>query len=550
MRAMTPNQASGMHGMKASKVIPAAFDGLVRSSTVRSNALPAIARRIIDLWSEHPNAALRIDATALGLDDQEGLTANETEGRWLLPAFMAGLRVLRLREEAGVWDVMRLGEELCQVEPFPDTLAAFRDWLWSDGAEGFDVELQVSFMEVLESSGTQASWEDWSAQAVRSLTGMMLSRNMMQISARDVDAAALRQPFQMSLLAFQRETASGARTLTADQETYLRLGCDQGASWADVEMDAVLQHPELRAMIAPDRLARRIVSLMSAHCDIRLLQFLTSLSATDDAYSKAVLANLEREPLGEILARHIVLDGPGTAALGHCLARSPRHLSSGLMHGLLERCSADPLLMEALSRVAAQGGAERMLSVLDPNRLNLPQALALSRMMGQIVRGGCEMVLKLGEVCPAGVRCALLAGLPPRALSGSEPKILKLLGEANPEEAGPLLGALAQARDPKLLGVLGQAILSSHGKGWSLRILKSSCEALLSTPSGCESLVRLARSSSAGADVRVVALRALERRPEILSRISRWSIREALLDPPEVRERLREVRRRESEENT
>ncbi len=545
-----PGLSSGMHGTKASKVITSAFDGLIRSSGTQSNALPSIARRVIDLWSERPGSGLRIDATSLGLDGEEGLAANESEGRWLLPAFMAGLRVLRLRPEAGAWDVLRLAEELCQVQPYPETLAAFRDWLWSDGAEGFEVELQVSFMEVLETSDSQASWEDWSAAAVRSLTGTMLSRNMVQVSARDVDVASLRQPFQMSLLAFQREAASGTRALSMEQEANLRQGSDQGASWADVEMDAVLRHPELRATIPPDRLARRIVSLLSAHCDIRLLQFLTSLAATDDPYSKAVLANLEKEPLGEILARQIVLDGPGTTALGHCLARAPRHLSSGLMHGLLERCAADPALMEALGRIAAQGGGDRMLSVLDPNRLNLPQALALARMLGQGVRGGGDLVLKLAEVCPMAVRCGLLAGLPPRALSGSEDKVARVLHEATPEEATPLLGALAEARDPRLLVVLGQAIQHSLAKGWPSRVLKSACEALVSTPSGSEALVHLARSSSASTDVRMAAIRSLERRPEILSRISRWSFREALLDPPEVRERLREVRKRDGEVKT
>ncbi len=539
----------GMQGIKFSRAIASSFDGLVRSSRAQSAASSQIARRVLDTWMGSPGAGLEIDVRALRVDGEEGLVASENDGRWLLPAFMAGLRVIKPKGDVGAWDVLRLAEELGLLQPNANDLAVFRDWLWSDGAEGFDVELQISFMEVMESAESKVCWEDWSLAAVRSLSGATTGRNSVRIGSKEIDIASLRKPFQMSLMTLQSEAKDGRHTLTGQQIQDLRVGCDLGSSWADVEMDAVLHYPELRNTIPPDRLARRIVSLLSSGCDIRLLQFLTSLAATDDPYSKAVLTNLESQPLGEILARNVVLDGPGTSALAQCLLRAPRHLSCGLMHGILERCASDAELLAPLVRIASQGGVDKMVMVLDPERLNLPQAKVLSRLFSSAgVKGGSGIGLKLAGACRVGVKCALLAGLPSRDLVENSEMVLKLLLEASPEEGGLLLGALAEARDPSSLVLLGQALMQSHGKGWSARSMRVVCEALVATPSGCDALVRLVRSTSTDTEARLACLRALERRPELLLRVSRWTLREALFDPPAVKERLREVRHRDSQE--
>ncbi len=543
-----PSSSSTHHGIKMPRAIASGFDGLVRSIRSRSASTPGIARRVLELWKEVPEARLQVDALRLDLDGEPGLSAEETDGRWLLPAYMAGLRSLHPHREATLWDVSRLAEELCVLEPDPESLASFRDWLWCHGSTGFDIESRLSFLEIMESSDSHPSWEEWAGRSMDRLREAVRRGAGGWQGDAGVDVASLRRSFLLSLATFQREAAAGHRDLDEARRGALKEACDRADTWAAAEMDTIQGHPGLMAMIRPERLARRIVGILETRCDLRLVGCLLSLAESQDECSMAVLGQLEGEPVGDLVARRIGMDEAGVSVLKQCLARAPRHVASGLVHGLLRRAAEDEGFAGTLGRVAGQGTADRMLSLLDAAKLSEIEARVLSGMMCGNVRGGIGMILRLAAASPPGPRCALLAGLPARALSEQVDTVKRALAGTEPQQGAPLLAALAAARDPSSLDALGTALAASCGRGWRPKLLLDACEALVTTGAGCDVLVQVARSSQADTETRLAALRSLERRPELLKKVSRWSLREALVYPDEVKERLREVRRRSSGE--
>jgi hypothetical protein len=523
------------------KAIAASFDGLVRSIRSRGAQSQAIAKRTLDVWLEHPDSHMEVEATRAVIDGETGLTVGAVEGRWMLPVYMAGLRRIRPRSDAGVWEMLRLAEEVAQLEPDSEALAAFRDWLWADGAEGFEIDLQLSFMEVMESIAHGQTWEDWAVSSVRSLGAEVLDARTVRVSSRDLDAASVREQFQMSLDLFHRQARDGSLALSEASALELGLACDDSTGWAEIEMDAVLSHPELRATIPPDRLARRILSLISAHCDIRILQFLSTIGQMDDAYSKGVVGALEKEPLGDIIARHIVIDGPGAAALADCLSRAPVAISKGLLHGLLDRAAGDATLFDALSRIVVMGGAAKLALVIDPEALTQVQAGTLARLLAS-APGGLPILIQILDRTGHAARAGLMASLPLQALVPLRDRVHALFAKASEDELTPLATALTAARRPAEVRLLGEVVEKTKGRRWNGKAFRAAL-ATLATGDGSEVLVRMARSTAIAPEVRLLALRALDANPAALAAASRWRLAE-YFDSAAVRERVREARRR------
>ena len=118
-----------------------ALDALVRTARLSDPSFPLVARRVYDVWQGLASPSIEIAPLELRVDKVLAVKAVEQVGRWLLPAFMAGMRTLRMRPEATCDDLMRLAQELSGLSAELEAIKGFRDWLWSDGAQGFDVQL-------------------------------------------------------------------------------------------------------------------------------------------------------------------------------------------------------------------------------------------------------------------------------------------------------------------------------------------------------------------------------------------------------------------------
>jgi len=110
------------------QVLGTSLDGLVRAFRSGNTVItPKIAERLFDLWNEVPKVMLVLDATTLSINEQVILKAEDNEGRWLLPAFMAGLRILRRQADCSLDDFLRLGEELAALTSNLSSITLFQD---------------------------------------------------------------------------------------------------------------------------------------------------------------------------------------------------------------------------------------------------------------------------------------------------------------------------------------------------------------------------------------------------------------------------------------
>ena len=302
------------------------LDGLVRTARLRDPSAFAHSRALLAHWSSLPDRAIELQPTKLLITQRESLQAGAEHGRFVLPAFMAGLRKVELRADATSDSVLRLAQELGALKPELAAIAAFRDWLWCDGADGFNVSVNLSFVELADHLVSDA--EEHTALAVRSAAAVAEWNRIAQLAATELDAAAVREEFRVPIDVFSNRVADPQWKLAAVDIETMRELCDDPAQWSEDEIATVLEYPQLRQALPPQRLAQRIRALIegSAQLDGRLLAFLATLGGSKDEYATRLLALLEGVELGLAIGGKLVLeDGeqPALQKLSH--ERSGRH---------------------------------------------------------------------------------------------------------------------------------------------------------------------------------------------------------------------------------
>src|SRR5262249_53641509 len=98
--------------LMARRMVATSFDALVRTARRVDPGLAVLARRVFDQWSQLRDVAIELGPTQLLVDREVAVKADPQAGRWVLPAFMSGLRKLRMRSDAGCDDLVRLAQEL------------------------------------------------------------------------------------------------------------------------------------------------------------------------------------------------------------------------------------------------------------------------------------------------------------------------------------------------------------------------------------------------------------------------------------------------------
>ncbi|MBK8692218.1 MAG: hypothetical protein IPN17_07890 [Deltaproteobacteria bacterium] len=235
-----------------------ALDALVRTARTHGSAVEAAGLRLRDAWLAVDRAPLRFGATELYVRDDVALGGGDEEVRWLLPIFMAGLRLVTPRETVTVQELCQLAEELARCEPEVSSLERFRDWLWGGGAAtGFEVELQTSFMEAVEAELPEAAvapdgFLEGGLLAVRRRLGgvMALEEDSIELAALDLDAVSTREEFDASLDA---EHDDEPPVMHEALRAALRYRCEEASRWSLCEATAVLAIPALQAEHTPTR---------------------------------------------------------------------------------------------------------------------------------------------------------------------------------------------------------------------------------------------------------------------------------------------------------
>lgn len=522
-----------------------ALDALVRTARTHGSAVEAAGLRLRDAWLAVDRAPLRFGATELYVRDDVALGGGDEEVRWLLPIFMAGLRLVTPRETVTVQELCQLAEELARCEPEVSSLERFRDWLWGGGAAtGFEVELQTSFMEAVEAELPEAAvapdgFLEGGLLAVRRRLGgvMALEEDSIELAALDLDAVSTREEFDASLDA---EHDDEPPVMHEALRAALRYRCEEASRWSLCEATAVLAIPALQAEHTPDALARQLADTLREHFDVDVIDLLASSVRRNDPFARAVLQGLDFPELPTAAVRAFAHDADGHRVLANLLAAVSPELASRVAHALLDGAAADTALVDIALRIITSLGVQRFIALLDVPSLRPPEAHALGSLLAER-DDAVELLAPLMARVPRPALPKLLGALPaevrPRLAPSLSSRWAELSGGFVESQLAPLFieGGAAGAR------VLAEALLAQHGEGWSAESVRMLGRALLSAGLFTELCLPLVRSKRVAAAVRVALCDAAEADPEVAAAVSRWHPGE-LVDPPELRARLKSLR--------
>ncbi len=520
-----------------------AFDALVRSARTHGVASEAAAVRVREAWQALDRAPLRFGAGDLRVCDTVTLGFDAGEVRWLLPAFMAGLRVVTPRDRFGVPDLASLAEAIARLEPEPSTIERFRDWLWGGGAAaGFEIELQTNIVEAGDGETASQTVSPEGAlggalSAVRGAGVETFDHDAVSLAAADVDHAAARDEFEAAL---ETPAPGDAPAMHEALRAALRYRCDDPARWSLCEGAAIVAMPALQPVVPPEVLARRLATALRAHLDVDVVDLLASSVRRNDAYARRLMQALDDPDFPSNTVRALADDVEGHRVLCNLLAAAAPALATRIVHALLDAAATETHQVDIAVRVITSLGAARFIAMLNPAALRPPEAHALGSLLAER-EGAIALLSPLMAKLPRPALPALLAALPlelrPEAAAALAPRWSELSGGFVESELAPLWFA---AGEPGMR-VLVDALAAQHGEGWSSESVRALGRALLSAGILVELCLPLIRSKKMATAARVALCDAAENHREAAAALSRWHPGE-LLDPPELRARLKSLR--------
>lgn len=523
-----------------------ALDALVRTARTHGAAVESAGWRLREAWFALGRVPVRFAATELFVRDDVALGEDE-EVRWLLPVFMAGLRQVVPRETVTVVELCQLAEELARCEPEVSSLERFRDWLWGGGATaGFEVELQTSFMEAVEADLPDAAvapdgFLEGGLSAVRLAGVQTLEENSIELAALDLDAVAPRAEFDAALDA---DVVDEPPVMHEARRVALRYRCEEATRWSLCEATAIVAIPALQAVCTPEALARQLSAALRDRFDVDVVDLLASSVRRNDPFARRVLLDLDFPELPSEAVRAFARASDGHRVLANLLAAVSPALGTRIAHALLDGAATDTALVDVALRIIASLGALRFFGLLDMPSLRPPEAHAL----GALIAERDDVVELLGPLMAGVPRPSLptlLAALPaevrPALASSLGSRWVELSGGFVESQLAPLF---IEAGTPGVR-LLAEVFAAQHGEGWSAESVRMLGRALVRAGLFTELCLSLVRSKRIAVSVRIALCDAAEADPEVAAMVARWHPGE-LLDPPELRARLKSLRELEA----
>ncbi len=524
------------------KQIAGSVDALIRTVRTQNAMASGTVGRTFEVLMQEPRPSLHLEATSMRVDDEPALAADADHGRWLLPAFMAGLRRVQAQEDCRAEDLQALAAELAALKLVPRQLEEFADWLWSDGLEGFDAELHTSFAEVLDITDDPAR-QKLQIGAVRAEMAMTLAGDV-HVTLRDLDAASMLQEFQTPLDFFAAEARSGRLGLSAEEAGELRKTVDEAAFWVRQEISLALAHPALRRALPAVQVARSLVRVAAESFDSDFLGLVAALSQHQDEYAKAVIAALENEPVGDAIAERSPLTEAGLQRLLHLLTGQSEKFAAGIARGLCERAAADTakghVAVEAAAvRLATAVGIRKFVGLIDTSKLSAAARASLASIAVQAQADG-EMLAGILAAVPTPAAFGLVQRLPNAVISRLDSTMARLLKETSPRDRQTLATLLLVPERTDGAKLVVDALTATGGEGWELRTVRIA--AVAAVRQNCATpLIAMMRGTQAPPEVRLALLEVLARSP-LADEALKWRFAE-LMDIEAVRNRLAELRK-------
>lgn len=506
------------------------FDALVRGLRTGTSGTTQIAHRLRGMWEHQSSWTLMLHADALELEG-ERLRSDDKQGAWILPTFMAGVRSIKLLGGASTDDVVRLAFELAMLELDEDALSGFRDWLWSDGAEGWKVETHMSFMEMMEVASSLDGMENRFG-AMRASVMLSMDQEPAEISSRELDAAALLPEFGLSIEVFTQGHHLCAFDTHPAELQVLRTSVEDLSRWAWAELDMVLECASMHGAVPAERIASRLLSALAHDPDAPLLRRVRELFDDPQGYLLAVIASLLAEGLTRTLATKTFEDDAFEESwlLYQALDADARAswwthmLRHNNQDGLRRFVARQPRVWEALSLESlTEAEAHTLYEAFE-------QAGSPDATRQEYVRH-----------CPPPIQASLLAMRLTDALHVHRSLLEELMVHDSDIVARRLVPALLR-HDPRLAIAWGH-IASGRKRAWPRDVMRSLFEALLLSEEGAALMSSFVGKRRWDVGVRDLALTLLIERGDVrhLKEATRWRFFE-LFEPVTFTQKLREQR--------
>lgn len=521
------------------KAIGGLIDGAIRVARTQPQGLAAIAARLHALLVAEPRPRVEFEATRLKVNGHVVLEADLERGRWLLLAFMAGLRDLEATEDCRVEEVASLAQELAALRPNPTVLEQFADWLWSDGLEGFKVGLHVSFAEILDVADDPEKKRNQIA-AMRGEMAVAMASDYLA-SVRDLDRAALMPEFQAPLDAYTSTLQARQVGLSADEASSLRAECDAAAFWVRQEISLALSNPSLRRAITPASIARTLVRVAAESFERDFLGLVSMLSQSQDPFAKEVLVALEQQPVGAAIADRAPLDPTGLQRLMSLLKGGTPKLAEGIARGLCERVGRGEGDLNPVGQLVQAFGFAPFVALFDVNALTPPGRDVITR-IGVMLRVDGPVLAPVAEGCSTALALALLPKVAPAQRGLFRGLVERQLAATRLRDRTQLLATLAELKWPDFADLSFESFRSSAGAGWELRATRLMTEASAAEGKG-ERLLAMQRDAAVPMPIRLVLMDALASVPSTADEILKRKLTE-FLEPQEIKDKLAELRAR------
>lgn len=529
-------QASGRSLAQRWKVVARSLDALVRSARRGNTSARYISGRLRDLWYGSPDRTLLLGPTELWMSKKEALVAEADKGRWILPAYVAGLRALTAREESTGEDVERLGVELGGLQPEVSRIGIFHDWLWSGGAQGFDIQVDDSPIDTLEALPDEDEGETAATGVPASIVDAW--NELLEAAAAECDAKALARDYRAPMEHYTRAAPAVALVATSPEADALRASVPAADAWPLLELQTVLERPELHGMLDPTRFAGRLLALIQVaeRVDRAMLDAIDDLARSDDPYASALLAALQGAPLGTAVGDRLDLRGLDLEFLAKFLSSVEVVTGAALLNRIVRRGAGEGEALQALVFLINHWGIGVFLKHVDPGQVPAPVGATIVRTLAETGAPVAFVRDFLSRVPPNTAATALVAV--PDYLVPMRDLIRDLLTQ-HPADCAVLVQKLVPTAGVE---VVGEALLASQAVGWTQKMLSHLLPALMQRPRGDEVVAQLARLRGAEISTRFLALDALKQRPALLAETIKWRATD-VMEPSEIRERFQELRK-------
>lgn len=529
------------------KAIASLLDKLVRNSRNQRERLDLASQRLHALWGQTPTLELAIGPDHVMVDDEVVFEAHKELGDWILAAFMAGVRSIRMDARACADDFMLLAVELGSLEINATSMLRFRDWLWSDGSEGLSIKLQRSFVEVLEAMDIVVDPRATGSARAKELIPARFG-GQFAISGDELERVAERPELQTSIDLFSQGAQYRGFEMVPKERAMLRASCMDAERWALAELEASLTNVELRQSLQPERLARRLLDyLVETGAPSLIAQVCALYRMEDDPFAIAVLAYLERAYFAQRLILDISLeDEVVLSRLGELFSllsvAQQESFASAMLERLLTRSEQENT--QQLARLLKKLDLATYRARVHESLLSTNAAMAHADLLLRIGIAPKEFASVLEALEDVAVG-RLFELLPDAYMIEGEQRLLRLLQDAPRVVIEDLAAYLLSREQVGYVHLLAGAMLKERDRQWSRKTVRQVCEAIMLHQLEEKYLVPPIRDRKASLPYREIALELLLERgsEELIERATKWRLSE-YFDHPDFRERIKTGRER------